>query len=69
MYRHRRTLAPPAFANFQKPIRICQCLAGESDYVRCATVQRLLRLIEMMYAAGEHDGCVESSLADFCADA
>ena len=58
-----------AFANFQKPIRIRQCLAGESDYVRCTDVQRLFRLIKMMYAAGEHDGRVESSLADFRTDA
>ncbi len=58
-----------AFANFQKPIRIGQRLAGESDDVGRAAAQRMLGLIKMMYAAGEHDGRVEPSLTDFRADA
>src|SRR6202046_5236063 len=62
-------LAATAFANFQKPVRIGQRLAGESDDVRRAVAQRFFCLTKVMYTAGQHDGRVESRLADCRADA
>jgi hypothetical protein len=62
-------LGATAFANFRKPIRIGQRLAGEPHDVRRAAAQRLFGLIKVMYAAGEHDGRGKPSLADFRADA
>ncbi len=37
----------------------------QAETHRGAATQRLLGLIEVMYAAGEHNRCVESGTADF----